>query len=215
MAVSMIRTALGISHNKTALSTWTIQGGMQVCAQATLILTIAHDPGSATGAVWNGQALTNQVSNRRAGFIEGSIWTLLSNPTSGAGTITVSWAGQAVTAKAAVMTQITGVTAVSGTKTGNGDSTVISTGSTGTISNTHYIAAGMGIEGVSASRSTGVWQLDANQQGQWRATSGGGGTTNIVIDEGYAVSQPGGVARSARFSSIIANDWVGMGWSSC
>lgn len=208
--MAITRTAKGVSHHKTAVSTWNALAGVAVCANAALIVGIAHNPASGALVTWNGTALTKAVSAVNVGNVEGSLWALLSNPTSGTGTIAVSWPSVNVTAKTLVAAQVNGVNTLDKTTTGvsAGVVTVVSTGSTTTTSGVTYLAALAGIEGVSTN-AAGVWQVDADQAGQRDATSGGAVTTNITIFEGFALSLTSGT-RSARLSGMTANNAVGL-----
>lgn len=209
-AVSQIRTHLGVSQSKTALSTWTAQTGLVVSAGATLLVMVAHDPSSVTNVIWGGVSLTKNVSGVNPGNAEGSIWTLLSNPTSQAATLTISWPGVQVTAKAAVAAQITGVNTFYNGRTGGASNavTVVSTGSMANVSALHYLQAMVAMEGPNGNVS-GVWQTDANVSGAFWGTSGGGAATNISLRDGYAVSLAS-ATRSARLSVFTAADCVAL-----
>ena len=207
MAVSMIRTALGVSQSKTAQSSWDIQAGMEVCANATLLVHLAHDAASVTNVTWNALPLTLNVSALVAGQAEGSIWSLLSNPTSATGILSVSWTGVNVTAKAAAATQVMGInTFVSGVGNASAGVSVVSGGSTALISTTHYLTAAIGTEGVSTA-TVFTWSADITTTGQRNGTSGGGAATNMTIQEGFAVSQAAST-RSARATGAVATDQV-------
>lgn len=207
--MTITRTAKGVTQNKTAASSWNALTNIAVCANATLIVGIAHDPSSIAVVTWNGQALTKAVSAVNGTDVEASLWALLSNSTSGTGTITVSWPAINITAKTLTAAQLNGVNTLDKVAMGNGaGATVASTGSTAVTSGVTFLAALAGIEGVS-SDATGTWEVDADTQGQRDGTSGGGAATNITLFEGFALSLTS-ATRSAKLSGFTSRDWVAV-----
>ena len=211
MAVSMIRTALGASQSKTALSTWTVDAGMQVCANQTLLVMVGHDPASTTTVVWNGTTLTKDTSAVNVGNVEGSIHSLLSNPTSATGTLRVSWPGINVTAKTAAAIQVQGINHFISATTGvSAAVTTVSAGTTTAVmSTTTFGLMHAVLEGVSTG-TAGTAALDMTTIGQRTGTSGGTGNTNVTLQEVYSLSHAAGSAFAGRLSGITSVDVAGL-----
>ena len=180
--MTITRTAIAASHNKTAGTFWSALCGVQVCATQTLMVVFAYDVISIVNVSWGTTALTKAVSVRNTAGVEMTLWHKLADGTSSTSAIYVSWAAN-VTAKAMFAIAVSGVNFLDQTVTGiSGNVAVISTtGSTAaTRTDNEFLFAIYGGEGISG--TTTSWLQDIDTAGLFDATSGGGAATNIRIN---------------------------------
>lgn len=206
-------TAKGTAQSKTNGTTLT-RSSVAIAQDASVVVSLVHDPVGVTSVTWNGNALTKDKEETHAGGVQGSIWTR-HNCNSGTGDVVVTF-DSAIDAKAICVTELlANLISAGGRATIVTDVTVSAQG-TGTAPASGTSAA-LTYPGEVAIACLG-WETQFTNGGnsnftniQFTNTTGGVGDTNISIAD-YRL-QVGDSTSGQGISNTSASpsaDWVAL-----